>query len=70
VKETIDGVDYYYRRPLALQACWRRAYREAKKLYTGQARAQTGTVDLEALREEARAFRHRVIDSIKAQPSQ
>ena len=63
-----DGKTYAIRRPLALGPCFRRAYQEAKKLYLGQVRAQTGHEDLDELRVAERQFRHRVIDSTKAQP--
>jgi hypothetical protein len=63
----IDDKEYEIRRPLALQPCFKRAYREAKKLYTGQARAQTGMVeDLQAL--GVAPFHRRMVDSTKAQP--
>ena len=55
------------RQPLALKACWRRAYLEAKALYKGQVVAEAGVVDLAMEREGIRPFRHRMVDSIKRQ---
>ena len=55
------------RRPLALKACWRRAYLEAKALYKGQVVAEAGVVDLAMEREGIRPFHMRHVDSIKRQ---
>ncbi len=54
------------RQPLALKACWRRAYLEAKALYKG-AIAEAGTVDLTGEREGIRPFKDRMVDSIHRQ---
>ena len=54
------------RQPLALKACFRRAYLEAKALYKG-AFAEAGKVDLTKEREGVRAFHLRHVDSIKRQ---
>jgi hypothetical protein len=51
---------------MALKACWRRAYLEAKALYKG-AIAEAGTVDLTGEREGIRPFHMRHVDSIKRQ---
>ena len=54
------------RQPLALKACFRRAYLEAKALYKG-AVAEGGPVDLTEEQRGVRPFRHLMVDSIKRQ---
>lgn len=65
------------RRPFALGACERRAYQEAKKLYTGKAEGELAPgglegglepVDLAPERETAAPFKDRMIHSMHKQP--
>jgi hypothetical protein len=53
------------RRPFALTACERRAYQEAKALFKG-APVEKGTEGLKIA--PVRAFKHRIIDSLRKQP--
>ena len=51
---------------VALKACFRRAYLEAKALYKG-AFVEEGRVDLSTEQAGVRPFRHLMVDSIKRQ---
>lgn len=56
------------RRPFALKACERKAYLEAKKLYTGRVEAELSPEPADLpLTEPQREFRDRMVDSIKRQ---
>lgn len=58
------------RRPFALKACERKAYLEAKKLYTGRAAAELSPEPAGLpLAEPQREFKDRMVDSIKRQES-
>ena len=61
-----DAADRPKRRPFALKACTRRAYQEAKAIYKGQKQAIVGQAG--DLTQETRAFKHRMVDSMRAQP--
>lgn len=55
------------RRPLALNACERRAYKEAKCLYKGIDTASAESTYSVTLQQQ-RSFADRMVDSIKQQP--
>jgi hypothetical protein len=55
------------RRPLALGPCQRRVYQEAKLLYSGKVPMETGPAEEINPMDGQRAFRDRMVDSIKKQ---
>lgn len=55
------------RRPFALKACERKAYKEAKALYKG-APAEAGPVTIQ--QEPQAPFHQRAVDSMKQQPEE
>lgn len=54
------------RRPFAVGPCFRRAYQEAKAIYKGKVEPIIGQETVNP-HEEVRAFRDRMVDSIKRQ---
>jgi len=58
---------FYQYRPFAMQACERKAIKEAKRLYKGQVKAGEEYFEPVHLMEKGRAFRDAVVDSMNKQ---
>ena len=65
VKEMLHPV----RRPFAMKACERKAMKEAKRLYKGQALAGEAYEEPTQLVPQERQFKDLVVDSMRSQPS-